>query len=152
MAKVLILIGSRSDDEIIAGAKEVLDEFGVAYKLEIASAHRTPNKVKELASNAKSQGIKIIICGAGYAAHLAGAVAANTTLPVLGVPIDSSTLKGLDSLLSTVMMPSGVPVATFTIGKSGAKNAAIFAIQILALSDKNLAKKLENYKKKLAGS
>lgn len=150
MAKVLILIGSKSDEEVMSGAKEVLDEFGVPYKFEIASAHRTPKKVKALAKSAQSEGFKVIICGAGYAAHLAGAVAASTTLPVLGVPIDSSALKGLDALLSTVMMPSGTPVATFTIGKSGAKNAALFAVQILALSDKTLAKKLEEHKKKLA--
>lgn len=152
MPKVLILVGSKSDEEVMSGAKEILDEFGVPYKFEVASAHRAPQKVSELAKSAQSEGFGVIICGAGYSAHLAGAVAANTTLPVLGVPIDSSPLKGLDSLLSTVMMPSGVPVATFTIGKSGAKNAALFAVQILALSDEALSEKLKNYKKKLATS
>ncbi len=151
MAKVLLLMGSSSDEEVMRAATEVLDGFGVEYRVEVASAHRTPDRVREIAAKAKSEGVGVIICGAGYAAHLAGAVAAHTTLPVLGIPLDSSPLGGLDSLLSTVMMPSGVPVATFTIGRAGAKNAAIFAVQILALKDSALAGKLEEYKRSLAG-
>jgi len=152
VGKVLILMGSRSDEGVMEAATKVLDEFGVEYRVEVASAHRTPERVRELAAGAKSEGFGAIICGAGYAAHLAGAVASHTTLPVLGVPIDSSPLDGLDSLLSTVMMPAGIPVATFTIGEAGAKNAAIFAVQILALTDEALGTKLEDYKANLANS
>lgn len=138
--KVLIVVGSKSDVNVMGETIKVLTEFKVTSELVIASAHRTPDKVKDLVKKANKSGVKVIIAAAGMAAHLAGAIASRTTLPVIGVPLDSSALSGLDALLSTVQMPSGVPVATMAIGKTGAKNAAIFAIQILALSDEKLAK------------
>lgn len=143
---VSIVMGSDSDMETMKGAADLLKEFGVPHEVSIISAHRTPDAAQRFARDARGRGIKVIIAGAGYAAHLAGAIAANTTLPVIGVPLDASSLSGLDSLLSTVQMPSGIPVATVTIGKAGAKNAAMLAVEILALSDDSLAKKLEDYR------
>jgi phosphoribosylaminoimidazole carboxylase PurE protein len=130
-----------------AGA--MLQEFGIEYEMTIASAHRTPKKVLEYSSSAEKRGLKVIIAGAGWAAHLAGVVASQTTLPVIGVPIDSSSLKGMDALLSIVQMPGGVPVATMAIGKAGARNAAVFAAQCLALRDAALARRLRQYKQSL---
>ncbi len=150
MAKpsVYILMGSDSDLDVMQEAGKMLEEFGVSYELQVLSAHRSPRLVSDFAEKAKTSGVKVIIAGAGGAAHLAGVVAAHTTLPVIGVPIQS-TLNGLDSLLSTVQMPKGVPVATVAIGKTGASNAGILAVQILALSNPVLAKKLKGKKKDL---
>jgi phosphoribosylamine--glycine ligase len=128
----------------------ILTRFGIPFEMTVASAHRSPKRAAEIASSARKRGIKVIIAGAGHAAHLAGAMAAFTSLPVIGVPIDSSCLQGLDSLLSTVQMPPSVPVATVSIGKPGAINAGILAAQILALSDSKLAERLEEYKKEIA--
>lgn len=147
---VLILMGSDSDASVMQGAIDVLAEFGIACEMTVASAHRSPDRVMRLVREAPGRGVKVFIVGAGAAAHLAGVVAAHTTMPVIGVPIDSSALKGLDALLSTVQMPPGVPVATVSIGKPGASNAAVLAAQILAVGDAPLAGKLEAYKKKLA--
>ncbi|MBF0227248.1 MAG: phosphoribosylamine--glycine ligase [Desulfobacterales bacterium] len=147
--KVAIVMGSDSDINIMLQTVEILKEFDIPFEMTIASAHRTPRRAEEFASSAKKRGVKVIIAGAGHAAHLAGVMAAWTTVPIIGVPIDSSCLNGLDSLLSTVQMPPGVPVATMAIGKSGAKNAGLLAIQILALSDPVLDKALENYKQKM---
>ncbi len=149
-AQVLIVMGSESDLAVMESAGEILEKFGVPYEMTIASAHRTPARAIKLAETAEQKGIGVIIAGAGMAAHLAGVLAAHTVLPVIGVPIESSHLKGLDSLLSTVQMPPGVPVATMAIGKAGAKNAAIFAIQILSGKDKELLKKFKEYKKQMA--
>ena len=135
-----ILMGSTSDWEVMKQAAKVLDEFGVAYEARAMSAHRTPDLVEEFVKAASGRGMKCIIAGAGGAAHLAGVVAAHTTLPVLGVPMPSKHLNGMDSLLSTVQMPKGIPVATFAIGDAGAANAALFAIAMLALSNAKLAK------------
>ena len=148
--QIEIVMGSDSDFEIMKPAADVLKKFGIAYDLTVASAHRSPQRAIALASSAYKRGIKVIIAGAGHAAHLAGILAAHTSLPVIGVPIDSSCLQGMDALLSTVQMPPGVPVATVSIGKAGARNAGILAVQILAVSDKNLAHKLEDFKKELA--
>jgi len=145
-----IVMGSTSDWETMKAAAKVLDEFGVPYEAKAMSAHRTPHAVAEWASTAGKNGKKAIIAAAGGAAHLAGVVAAHTTLPVIGVPIDSSALKGMDALLSTVQMPPGVPVATVAIGKPGATNAGVLAAQVLALSDPKIAAKLDEYKKSLA--
>lgn len=150
--KVGILMGSDSDLEVMREAEKRLDYFGIPYESRILSAHRAPQKTAEYAASASELGIEIIIVGAGGAAHLAGAVAANTTLPVIGVPIDSSSLKGLDALLSTVQMPAGVPVATMAIGKAGAANAAIFAAEILARKDPKISLKLEELKREMARS
>lgn len=136
-----ILVGSKSDLPVLEKCTARLEEYGIEYELEVRSAHRTPESVAEYASSAKDRGIKVLICAAGMAAHLAGAVAARTSLPVIGIPVAGGTLGGLDSLLSTVQMPSGVPVATVAI--NGSANAAVLAAQILALSDSDLAKKLE---------
>lgn len=141
-----IVMGSTSDWETMKAAAKTLDEFGVPYEAKAMSAHRTPQLVAEWASGAAKRGLKAIIAGAGGAAHLAGVVAAHTTLPVLGVPIPSKHLQGLDSLLSTVQMPRGIPVATFAIGEAGAANAALYAIAMLALSDKVLDKKLAEFR------
>jgi phosphoribosylaminoimidazole carboxylase PurE protein len=145
-----ILMGSDSDLPIMEEAAKILKEFGIPYEITVSSAHRSPKRTSEYAKGAANSGIKIIIAGAGAAAHLAGFVAAETTLPVIGVPIDSSPLKGMDALLSTVQMPGGVPVAGMAIGKAGAKNAGIFAAQILAVSDKKLQTKLKAYKERQA--
>jgi len=144
MKKVAIIMGSDSDLPVVEKAIEVLKQYQVPFEVHIYSAHRTPEKAKEFAINARKNNIGVIIAAAGKAAHLAGAIAANTTLPVIGIPIKSSTLDGLDALLSTVQMPSGVPVATVAI--DGAQNSSILAIQMLAIEDENLAKKLEEAK------
>ncbi|MEO0237754.1 MAG: 5-(carboxyamino)imidazole ribonucleotide mutase [candidate division WOR-3 bacterium] len=146
MTKIAILMGSENDRNIMNSAEKILDEFGVEYETHIISAHRNPLKVQEFAQKARENGFSAIICGAGYAAHLAGVVASYTTLPVLAVPLDSSPLKGVDSLYSMVMMPSGIPVATFTIGSAGAKNAAIFAVEMLSITDSYLKEKLDKYR------
>jgi phosphoribosylamine--glycine ligase len=143
-------MGSDSDAPTMQPAVEVLKEFGISSEMTVASAHRSPARVMKLVSEAPSRGVKLFIVGAGAAAHLGGVVAAHTTLPVIGVPIDSSALKGLDALLSTVQMPPGVPVATVSIGKPGATNAGVLAAQIIGVGDKAIAKKLDDYKKKLA--
>src|SRR6186713_3660545 len=143
---VLILMGSDSDAAVMQAAGDALKEFGLTWEMTVASAHRSPARVLQLVDEAPKRGVKVFIVGAGAAAHLAGVVAAHTTLPVIGVPIDSSALKGMDALLATVQMPPGVPVATMAIGKPGATNAAVFAAQILGVADKGMAKKLEDYK------
>jgi phosphoribosylamine--glycine ligase len=150
MPEVLILMGSDSDAPVMQGAVDVLKEFGISSEMTVASAHRSPARVMRLVSEAPGRGVKVFIVGAGAAAHLAGVVAAHTILPVIGVPIDSSALKGLDALLSTVQMPPGVPVATVSIGKPGATNAGVLAAQILGVADKAMAKKIDDYKQKLA--
>ena len=142
-----IVMGSTSDWETMKAAAKVLEEFGVPYEAKAMSAHRTPHAVAEWATNAQKNGKKAIIAAAGGAAHLAGVVAAHTTLPVLGVPMPSKHLQGLDSLLSTVQMPKGIPVATFAIGEAGAANAALFAVALLSLSDKELGKKLDEFRR-----
>lgn len=147
---VLILMGSDSDLAVMQGAVDILAELEIPCEMTVASAHRSPARVVRLVSEAPQRGVKVFIVGAGAAAHLAGVVAAHTTSPVIGVPIDSSALKGLDALLSTVQMPPGVPVATVSIGRPGAINAGVLAAQILALSDTVLAGRLAAYKKKLA--
>ena len=141
---VSIIMGSQSDWEFVKPASKILKEFSIPHECKIISAHRTPDRHKNFSKDAKKRGIKVILAAAGGAAHLAGVTAALTTLPVLGIPMNSK-LSGLDSLLSTVQMPGGVPVATFAIGSAGAKNAALFAIRILALEDTNIAKKLDIY-------
>ena len=141
-------MGSASDWETMKAAAKTLEEFGVPYEAKAMSAHRTPHAVAEWASNAQKNGMKAIIAAAGGAAHLAGVVAAHTTLPVLGVPMPSKHLQGLDSLLSTVQMPKGIPVATFAIGDAGAANAALFAVALLALQDQELRKKLSEFRQK----
>jgi phosphoribosylaminoimidazole carboxylase PurE protein len=148
--KVLILMGSDSDMKVMKAASEVLGEFGVDHKMTIASAHRTPERVSALVKEAEKKGASAIICGAGMAAHLAGAVAAQTVLPVIGVPLDASALDGLDALLSTVQMPPGIPVATVAVGKPGAKNAAHLALQIIARGDGEILRKLKAYRRKMA--
>jgi phosphoribosylaminoimidazole carboxylase PurE protein len=148
--KVWVAMGSDSDLPVMEEALKALREFGIPYEVDITSAHRTPDATAELARSAEERGIGAIILGAGHAAHLAGVVAAHTTLPVIGVPLPSSALQGLDSLLSTVQMPGGVPVATMAIGKAGAMNAAIFAAQILATSDAALRRRLHSFKERLA--
>ena len=145
-----IVMGSTSDWETMKAAAKVLEEFGVPYEAKAMSAHRTPQLVAEWATGAAKRGLKAIIAGAGGAAHLAGMVAAHTTLPVLGVPMPSKHLQGLDSLLSTVQMPRGIPVATFAIGEAGAANAALFAVAMLALTDSTLLKKLTEFRAKQA--
>ena len=147
--QVGIIMGSDSDLPVMREAAKVLDEFKVPYELSVLSAHRTPDRTREYAINALKNGLKVIIAGAGGAAHLAGVMAANTTLPVIGVPIHSK-LNGIDSLLSTMQMPPGVPVATVAI--DGAKNAGLLAVQMLALSDKKLMEKLARYKKQMEKS
>jgi 5-(carboxyamino)imidazole ribonucleotide mutase len=143
-----IVMGSTSDWETMKAAAKVLEEFGVPYEAKAMSAHRTPHAVAEWATAAQKSGKKAIIAAAGGAAHLAGVVAAHTTLPVLGVPMPSKHLQGLDSLLSTVQMPKGIPVATFAIGEAGAANAALFAVALLALADPAMQKKLSDFRAK----
>ena len=147
---VLILMGSDSDAPIMQAAVDVLRELGISSEMTVASAHRSPERVMRLVREAPERGVKVFIVGAGAAAHLGGVVAAHTTSPVIGVPIDSSALKGLDALLSTVQMPPGVPVATVSIGKPGATNAGILAAQILGVGDSQIAARLVEYKKKIA--
>ncbi len=145
--KVGIIMGSDSDLEVMAEAAKILENFGVPYEITVASAHRSPEIVHKYVTTAKARGLKIVIAGAGGAAHLAGVAASLTTLPVIGIPIKTKSLDGFDSLLSTVEMPPGIPVAT--VGINSGKNAGLLAIQILALFDKNLENKLINYKKKM---
>lgn len=148
--KVGILMGSDSDLDIMREAEKRLDFFGIAFETRIMSAHRTPDIAAKYSATAEKRGLEVIICGAGAAAHLAGAIAAKTTLPVIGVPIDSSGLKGMDALLATVQMPAGIPVATMAIGKAGAANAGIFAAQIVGRKDAEVAAKLVQFKKEMA--
>lgn len=149
-AKVGIIMGSDSDLPVMMAAVDFLKKMGVAYEITVASAHRTPARAAEFAETARARGVQVIIAGAGMAAHLAGVLAAHTTVPVIGVPIDSSSLKGMDSLLATVQMPPGIPVATMAIGRAGAKNGAIFACQILAVADADMARKLADFKAEMA--
>ncbi|GAB4325916.1 MAG: 5-(carboxyamino)imidazole ribonucleotide mutase [Candidatus Zixiibacteriota bacterium] len=146
--KVLILMGSESDRETMNRAVTTLEELNVPCRLEVASAHRTPNRVRQLVTDGEANGVEVFICGAGMAAHLAGAVAAITSRPVIGVPLDGSPLKGLDSLLSTVQMPRGVPVATVAIGSHGAVNAGVLAAQIVAVGDPELRQRLAERRSK----
>lgn len=148
--KVLILMGSDSDLQVMEACKETLEGLGISSKMTVASAHRTPERVSTLVKEAERKGADVIICGAGMAAHLAGAVAAQTVLPVIGVPLSASALSGMDALLSTVQMPPGVPVATVSIGKAGAKNAAVLAAQIIARKDKDVLKKLRAFRRRQA--
>jgi 5-(carboxyamino)imidazole ribonucleotide mutase len=145
-------MGSDSDLDVMREAGKALEEFGIHYEMDVTSAHRSPERTAEYARKAAGRGIRVIIAGAGGAAHLAGVIAAHTTLPVIGVPIPSTSLNGLDSLLATVQMPGGIPVATVAIGKPGATNAGILAAQILALSSPSLAKKMDAHKENLANS
>ena len=147
---VAILMGSESDLETMMEAARILEQFGVSYDIEITSAHRSPDRTRRYVKNAERRGVRVFIAGAGAAAHLAGVVAAETTLPVIGVPLSGSALNGVDALYSTVMMPAGVPVATVAIGKAGAVNAGILAVQILADSDVTLRGQLIEYKRGLA--
>jgi phosphoribosylaminoimidazole carboxylase PurE protein len=147
---VSIVMGSDSDLEIMREAGKALDDFSIAYEMDVTSAHRSPDRTADFARKAAARGIRVIIAGAGGAAHLAGVIAAHTTLPVIGVPIPSTSLQGMDSLLATVQMPAGIPVATVAIGKPGATNAGILAAQMIGLSDSTVAKKLEAHKEKLA--
>ncbi|HNZ64730.1 MAG TPA: 5-(carboxyamino)imidazole ribonucleotide mutase [Smithella sp.] len=148
--QVSVVMGSDSDLPVMTEAAKILEEFGIGHELILTSAHRTPLRTTKFAISAAGRGVKIIIVGAGAAAHLAGVIAAQTTLPVIGVPIDATSLHGMDALLATVQMPGGIPVATMAIGKAGAKNAALFAVRFLALEDKTLAAKLSAYIKKMA--
>jgi phosphoribosylaminoimidazole carboxylase PurE protein len=150
MARVGIVMGSDSDWEVMSAAATRLDALGIAYEVTVTSAHRAPQRTAAYATSARERGLQVVIAGAGLAAHLAGVVAAHTTLPVIGVPLAAGSLQGLDALLATVQMPPGVPVATVAVGKAGAENAAILAAQILALSDAPLAGRLEAYKAGLA--
>ena len=145
MKKIAIIMGSDSDLPVVEKAITTLDDFGVPYTVHVLSAHRTPVEAHDLAANARKNGYGALICAAGMAAHLAGAIAANTTLPVIGIPVKSKNLDGLDALLSTVQMPTGIPVATVAI--DGAANAAILAVQMLAIEDKDLAEKLDAQRK-----
>lgn len=147
---VSIVMGSDSDLEIMNETAKALDQFAVPYEIDVTSAHRSPARTSEFARKAAGRGIKAIVAGAGGAAHLAGVIAAETTIPVIGVPIPSTSLNGLDSLLSVVQMPAGIPVATVAIGKAGATNAGILAAQIIGLSDSAVAAKLKQHKQKLA--
>ena len=149
-AAVGIVMGSDSDLGVMKETTSILKQFEVPYEITVASAHRSPGRAAEFATTAWERGVRVIIAGAGHAAHLAGAMAAHTSLPVIGVPIDSSCLQGFDALLSTVQMPPGIPVATVSIGKSGARNAGILAVQILALADATLQEKLRDFKADMA--
>lgn len=144
-----IIMGSASDYETMSHAEDLLIEFGIDYEIEVVSAHRTPERMYEYARSARSRGLKTIIAGAGGAAHLPGMVSSLTPLPVLGVPVKSKALNGLDSLLSIVQMPAGVPTATFAVGESGARNAALFAVRMLSLDDQKLATRLDAFIEKL---
>lgn len=148
-SEVAIIMGSDSDLQVMSQAAGVLDEYGVGYDMKVLSAHRSPEDAARFAKKARARGIKVIIAGAGGAAHLAGTAASLTTLPVIGVPMETKELKGIDSLFSTVQMPSGIPVATVTIGRTGAKNAGILALEILSLGNKRLEKRLDALKKEL---
>jgi 5-(carboxyamino)imidazole ribonucleotide mutase len=148
--QVLIVMGSDSDLAVMEEAARVLEEFGVSHEMRVSSAHRCPQRTATLAAEAAGRGIKVIIAGAGMAAHLAGVIAAETILPVIGVPVGGGALNGVDALYSTVQMPGGIPVATMAIGRAGAKNAGLFAVQVLALTDAALAVKLHGYREKMA--
>lgn len=148
--RVGILMGSDSDWEVMSAAATRLEAFGIACEVTVTSAHRAPQRTAEYAAAARGRGLQVLICGAGVAAHLAGVVAAHTTLPVIGVPLEAGSLRGMDALLATVQMPAGVPVATVAIGKGGAENAAILAAQILALGDEALARRMTEFKEGLA--
>ena len=151
MGKMIsIIMGSKSDLETVKEAINLLKEFKVGFEAKVLSAHRTPKELAEYIGTAPQRGIKVFIAAAGGAAALAGVIAARTTLPVIGIPIETKSLKGLDSLLSTVQMPAGTPVACMSIGKSGARNAAIFALEILAINDKKIRSQLIKYKKEMA--
>ncbi len=152
MARVAILMGSANDYEVMKAAEDALGALGVESDVRVISAHRTPERLTRYLASAEAKGIEVVICGAGAAAHLAGVTAAHTVLPVLGVPIDSSPLQGLDALLSTVQMPGGIPVATFAIGKAGAKNAGLFAAAILAGRDPAVRKRLEQFREQQSAS
>src|SRR6516225_8600733 len=149
---VSIVMGSDSDLEIMNEAAKALEDFGISYEIDVTSAHRSPARTAEFSRNAASRGVKVIIAGAGGAAHLAGVIAAETTLPVIGVPIPSTALNGMDSLLATVQMPAGIPVATVAIGKPGATNAGILAAQIIGLGSQSVSRKLNSLKETLANS
>lgn len=151
-AVVGIVMGSDSDLPVISETAKTLEKFGITYEMEVLSAHRTPSRAHEYATTAVSRGLKVIIAGAGAAAHLAGVMAASTTIPVIGIPLGSSSLNGLDALLATVQMPGGIPVATMAIDKAGAVNAAIFTAEILGISDEAVARKLLAHKEELARS
>ena len=144
-----VIMGSESDREVMGKCSELLGELGVPHELRVLSAHRTPEDTRRFAETAEERGLRVVIAGAGWAAHLAGFVAAHTTLPVIGVPIDSSPLKGMDALLSTVQMPPGIPVATVSLGAGGAKNAAVLAAEILALSHPAIAERVKVYREAL---
>jgi phosphoribosylamine--glycine ligase len=148
--QVGIVMGSDSDLDIMKETAAILKKFQIPYEMTVASAHRSPQRAADFAVSALDKGLKVIVAGAGHAAHLAGVLAAHTRLPVIGVPIDSSCLQGLDALLATVQMPPGIPVATMAIGKSGARNAGILAAQIIATSDPELGQKLEDFKQEMA--
>lgn len=148
--QVLIVMGSDSDLPVMQEAADLLEGFGVPWEMRISSAHRSPARTMALASEAADRGIRVIIAGAGMAAHLAGVIASKTILPVIGVPMPGGALNGVDALYSTVQMPAGIPVATMAIGKSGARNAAIFAVQVLALTDRNLAESLQRHRQEMA--
>lgn len=149
-AKVLIVMGSDSDLPVMQETEKVLKDFRIPYNITVASAHRSPERTTKLTKDAEKNGVEVIIAGAGSAAHLAGVIASHTILPVVGVPIDSSPLKGVDALFSTVQMPPGIPVATMAVGKAGATNAAIFAVQILMSKNASLKKAMRDHKKKMA--
>jgi len=145
-----VVMGSNSDWEVMKNACQQLDDFGIAYEAKVVSAHRTPDLLYQYAEQAREKGLKCIIAGAGGAAHLPGMLAAKTTIPILGVPVNSRYLKGMDSLLSIVQMPKGIPVATFAIGEAGAANAGLYAASILSLEDKEIADKLQAFREKQA--
>ncbi len=147
---VSVVMGSDSDLPVMEEAVKILEAFAIPHELYLTSAHRTPERTEQFARGAAKRGVKVIIVGAGAAAHLAGVIASQTLLPVIGVPIDATSLKGLDALLATVQMPGGIPVATMAIGKAGAKNAALFAARILALEDADLLEQLQDYVRKMA--
>lgn len=149
-ALVSILMGSDSDLDVMMEAGRTLEKFGIPYEIDVSSAHRSPERTRRIVAEAPQRGVRLFIIGAGAAAHLAGVVAAESTLPVIGVPLDSSALRGVDALYATVQMPAGIPVATMAIGKAGATNAAILAVEILALSDEALRSKLQEHKRSLA--
>ena len=146
---VAVVMGSASDSEVMQGCVDVLREIGIPYEVRVLSAHRTPDLTREYVVSAADRGLEVMIAGAGWAAHLAGFIAAHTVLPVIGIPIDSSAFKGMDALLSTVQMPPGIPVATVSVGSGGAKNAAVLAAEILGLKYSDIDKRLKSYRKKL---
>lgn len=148
--QALIVMGSDSDMPVMEEAAHVLEKFGIRYEIRISSAHRSPDRTAEIAAQAAERGVRVIIAGAGMAAHLAGVIASGTTLPVIGVPMPGGALNGVDALYSTVQMPGGIPVATMAIGKAGAKNAGIFAVQILALNDERLTEMLREHRRQMA--